>query len=539
MNYGFIIDNRRCIGCHACTVACKSEHDVPIGVNRTWVKYVEKGEFPHTRRLFSVMRCNHCAQAPCVEICPTSALYTRSDGIVDFDSRRCIACKACMQACPYDALFIDPETHTAQKCNYCAHRTEVGLEPSCVVVCPEQAIIAGDLDNPAAEISMLFAREQVTARKPEKGTEPKLFYIEGDKAALTPAAALPSEGYLWSSQAAGVGHFAAAAEGRPQTGAGDWLRDQSGEPQVLAPEQSNAPDMLQKAHQVLEEQARRVYDAPGEGIVWGWEVAAYIWTKAISAGLFLVPFLALTFGLAPVPEPHHWVGILGGLFFLTLTAGLLIKDLDQPKRFAYVLLRPNWSSWLVRGSYALTGYGVLLTALAVTKYSGHTTTLPFLSRACATAATVSAVYTAFLLAQSKGRDFWQSPVLPLHMVVHALLAGAATLSIAGTLLHQSIAWNGFLRTVLLFGTGANLLVIATDLLMPHATEDGRRTVTLITKEKFRSLFWLGVLLAGNVIPILVIAFAATDLMWPGVLILFGIFCTEHIWIKAPQMIPLS
>ena len=82
MKYGFIIDNRKCIGCHACTTACKSEHDVAIGVNRTYVKQVEKGEFPNTRRIFSVMRCNHCTDAPCVEICPVQALYTREDGIV-------------------------------------------------------------------------------------------------------------------------------------------------------------------------------------------------------------------------------------------------------------------------------------------------------------------------------------------------------------------------------------------------------------------------------------------------------------------------
>ena len=94
MKYGFVIDNRKCIGCHACTVACKSEHDVPIGVNRTWVKQVEKGTFPDSRRLFSVMRCNHCTDAPCVEICPVEALYIRDDGIVDFDNDRCIGCKA-------------------------------------------------------------------------------------------------------------------------------------------------------------------------------------------------------------------------------------------------------------------------------------------------------------------------------------------------------------------------------------------------------------------------------------------------------------
>ena len=115
MNYGFVIDNRLCIGCHACTVACKSEHEIPIGVNRTHVKYVEKGVFPNSTREFSVHRCNHCADAPCVEICPTTALYTRSDGIVDFDNERCIGCKSCMQACPYDALYIDPNTQTDRK----------------------------------------------------------------------------------------------------------------------------------------------------------------------------------------------------------------------------------------------------------------------------------------------------------------------------------------------------------------------------------------------------------------------------------------
>ncbi|HHK42069.1 MAG TPA: 4Fe-4S dicluster domain-containing protein, partial [Planctomycetaceae bacterium] len=141
---GFLIDNRKCIGCHACTIACKSEHQVPLGVDRTWVKYVEKGAFPHSRRLFTVMRCNHCDRAPCVTICPVASLYRRSDGVVDFHPDRCIGCKACLQACPYDALHIHPETHTAAKCNFCTHRLEQGLEPSCVVVCPEQAIVCGD-----------------------------------------------------------------------------------------------------------------------------------------------------------------------------------------------------------------------------------------------------------------------------------------------------------------------------------------------------------------------------------------------------------
>ena len=100
---------------------------VPLGVNRTWVKYVEKGTFPDTRRVFQVTRCNHCEKAPCVTICPVTAMYHRKDGIVDFSSERCIGCKACMQACPYDAIYIDPDQGTAAKCHFCAHRTEIGL----------------------------------------------------------------------------------------------------------------------------------------------------------------------------------------------------------------------------------------------------------------------------------------------------------------------------------------------------------------------------------------------------------------------------
>src|ERR1700722_13919029 len=157
MRYGFVIDQDRCMGCHAGTVACKEEHQVPIGVFRTWVKHIEKGEFPHTSRHFGVMRCNHCDDSPCTEICPTSALYRRTDGIIDFDNRRCIGCKACLQACPYDALSIDPNNNTAAKCNFCAHRVEMSLEPACVIVCPTQAILAGDLDNPGSKVSRPIA----------------------------------------------------------------------------------------------------------------------------------------------------------------------------------------------------------------------------------------------------------------------------------------------------------------------------------------------------------------------------------------------
>src|SRR2546422_443442 len=257
MRYGFVIDHRKCIGCHACTVACKEENQVPLGAFRTWVKYVEKGTWPHTRRYFSVLRCNHCDDAPCVTICPTVALYRRADGIVDFDGARCIGCKSCMQGCPYDALYIDPDTNTAAKCHYCAHRLEVGLEPACVIVCPERAIIDGDLDDPRAEIARLVAREQVEVRKPEQGTRPKVYYVGADSSALSPTLQRAAPTYLWGQ--------------RPQAEA-DLVS------MVAA---------LQPSGHGEEALARPVYDAPHAPRPWGWKVSAYLWTKSIAAGAAL------------------------------------------------------------------------------------------------------------------------------------------------------------------------------------------------------------------------------------------------------------
>jgi Fe-S-cluster-containing dehydrogenase component/formate-dependent nitrite reductase membrane component NrfD len=547
MNFGFIIDNRKCIGCHACTVACKAEHDVPLGVNRTWVKYVEKGEFPNTRRLFSVMRCNHCDDAPCIEICPVTALFRRDDGIVDFDKRRCIGCKSCMQACPYDALYIDPESYTAAKCNYCAHRVDIGLEPACVNVCPEHAIISGDIDNPLSEIAQLLGREHVTARKAEKGTRPKLFYIDGDEASLKPMMTEPSQEYMWSSQSAGVGHFAKYAEARlsqadPAKLAQELGATEIGEEagQVLIPRGGDEKKMLQKAREVIKENARRVYDAPDKGVLWGWEVSAYVWTKAIAAGAFLVPFLALATNFAELTRQQEWSSLGLSLVFLILTTVLLVKDLDQARRFAYVLLRPQWRSWLVRGGYALAIYGALLTFLAVSLIFEWQRLKPLASWVSAIFAVVTAVYTAFLFAQAKGRDFWQSPALPLHMLVHAFMAGAAVFGLLALAIDAGERWNDYLRLVFFASIALNLIVLASELITPHPTADAKATAQMIISGRFRMSFWIGTVMLGNVLP-LTLAWLGGSLFLglAGAFVLIGIYITEHLWVRAPQLIPLS
>jgi len=294
VNFGFAIDNRKCIGCHACTVACKSEHDVPVGVNRTHVKYIETGTYPDSTREFSVHRCNHCEDSPCTTICPTTALFTRSDGIVDFDDDRCIGCKSCMQACPYDALYINPNTGTAAKCNYCAHRIENSYEPACVIVCPVEAIVSGDLDDPNSNLSQLIAENETKVRKPEAGTIPNVFYLDTSDAMLDPlATSKPAQG-MWNEQAAGVGHYAKYAQER--MGAADEhsmivqlaldLKAKEANPR----DQAIIRDVAAKLADTSPE-AKRAYDAPSKGVLWGWEVSAYIWTKGIAAGTYMVAML--------------------------------------------------------------------------------------------------------------------------------------------------------------------------------------------------------------------------------------------------------
>lgn len=557
MNYGFVIDNTRCIGCHACTVACKAEHEIPIGVNRTWVKYIEKGEFPDTRRLFSVMRCNHCEDSPCTEICPTSALFTREDGIVDFNNDRCIGCKACMQACPYDALYIDPETHTAAKCNYCAHRVDVGLQPSCVNVCPTQAIISGDLDNKDSNIAKTVARNQVSVRKPEKATKPKLFYIEGDQASLHPSHTEMQSTYLWSDQVKGVGHF----QGKENEMGGVISKGLDGVDKKQTPQGVNSNSSNSSS-----QTSRRVYDAPSKGLLWGWEVAGYIYTKAIASGIFP---LALILNLTGITQFSltlmNWLAVVS-LLFLGLTGILLVKDLDQPTRFLYVLFRPHFKSWLVRGAYIISGYASLLILWVLSPILNLSSSFKDgIEILLLIFAVLTSVYTAFLFSQAKGRDFWQNPLLVFSMLTHTFI-GSSGIFLLIALLNQhllggtldnpitnSIDYQQFL-VLLQSGVVVHLLFILVECLTPHPTKDAKTTMETIIHGRFKFEFFLGSLLLGVGVPLFLalvyyISFGSEsdlgsmpiDLLMFGVAIssLVGMWYSIKIWVFAPQTIQLS
>ncbi|CAN5757218.1 polysulfide reductase NrfD [soil metagenome] len=507
-----VIDQTKCIGCHACTTACKSEHEVPVGVTRTYVKAVDVGEFPQVRRNFQVTRCNQCADAPCVTACPTSAMFSRDDGIVDFDKQACIGCKACIAACPYDAIFINPDDHSAEKCNFCAHRIDMGLEPACVVVCPVEAILVGDITDPTSKVAAEIGRNATAVRRPEKDTRPKLFYKGASQSTLDPLAAQRPDVdiFAWAQQHPDTDphHINSGVPVDPVA-----LRDGD-----TAPTTSSAAALLS-------------YDI-GHDVPWDWRVGLYTWTKSIAAGVYLVAAALLATGhLDDGGVLWRWAVPLIALGFLALTGGLLIWDLEHPTRFYYIFTRPQWRSWLVRGGVIIAAFGGVLTLHLLASMANAPTAQTALTALGVPAAIMTAVYTAFLFAQAKARDLWQNPLLPPHFAVQAVLAGAATLLPIVAWLQPEAA--GAAATVLAGAATVHLLMVAGETTLAHPTAHARMAAHTLVAGRYARLFWSGVGLtaAGLLAP------------WVGVvtapLALAGLLAHEHAYVQAGQSVPLA
>lgn len=203
--YGMGIEIDKCIGCDQCVEACKEENGVPRTplYFRTWIeRYVIKKDTEvvvesisvHERKLgglapdyrdvlrsfFVPKLCNQCANPPCVQVCPVGATFSTVDGVVLVDAERCIGCRYCIQACPYGARYLHPETRTADKCTFCYHRVVRGLLPACVEVCPTKARIFGDLKSRASRLVRFFRMNKIHVLKPGLNTEPKVYYAQLD-----------------------------------------------------------------------------------------------------------------------------------------------------------------------------------------------------------------------------------------------------------------------------------------------------------------------------------------------------------------------
>jgi molybdopterin-containing oxidoreductase family iron-sulfur binding subunit len=201
MKYGMVIDLRRCVGCNACTIACKQQYGTPPGIFYSHVNITEAGTYPNARITPLPVLCNHCDEAPCVDVCPTGATQKLANGIVTIDANICIGCRYCMVACPCNVRqFIGSEPQgyypdkgglvayekvmypahqvgTVEKCSFCATRVAAGELPACVLTCPSQARFFGDLDDPNSEVSQLIVKNNAKPLNEDAGTKPNVYYI--------------------------------------------------------------------------------------------------------------------------------------------------------------------------------------------------------------------------------------------------------------------------------------------------------------------------------------------------------------------------
>lgn len=210
--WAMVIDLRKCAGCSACTIACKAENVLPPGVVYRPVIEEEIGEYPNVRRRFIPRPCMQCENPPCTPVCPVKATYKRPDGIVEIDYKKCIGCRYCITACPYNArtsdfgLFYTEKTPAVQeyekrpcfeygkewprkngkspignarKCQFCLHRLQAGMLPACVTTCIGGATFFGDANDPESLVSELIMSPNVLRLKEELGTKPRVYYLWG------------------------------------------------------------------------------------------------------------------------------------------------------------------------------------------------------------------------------------------------------------------------------------------------------------------------------------------------------------------------
>ena len=394
--YGMVVDLNRCVGCQTCAIACKHANDTPPGMQWRRVLDVERGTYPDVERLFLVTGCQHCAEPPCVPVCPTGATRQRADGLVTMDYDTCIGCGYCAVACPYQARTIahdtgwyygEPtaqETHVAHgerdgvanKCTFCVERVDeaalagkvpgIDLEytPACAASCIAQALHFGDFADPESNVSRL-ARDNANFQMHEElGTDPQIRYLY-DVPNATPGR---------EAEAADTGD---AAMGDPENAL-------VGERQTF----------------------------------WDARAAMNFTLGGLSGGMMAVAGLASAFG---------WLGA-GALIDVYLVAAVLMGlglffvflEIGRKLRFLYVLLRPQ-SSWMTRETYAVA---VIYPALALDVLWPH----PALHAIVAFGGAAFLYCQARILFAGKGIPAWRAPLMPWLIGVSGLLEGAGLLA---------------------------------------------------------------------------------------------------------------
>jgi hypothetical protein len=287
-------------------------------------------------------------------------------------------------------VLIESNIHTSQHVSSSVRPKRLSLEISTMKILQSQDIVT-------------------TVRKPESGAIPNVFYVETSEEMLDPKATERSGEYLWTDQAAGVGHFAKYADQR--LGAADTnsmivqLALEKKARAAAGRDRAIIRDVMER----LDEQAgkpKRSYDQPVKGILWDWDVAGYLVTKSTAAGLYILMMLAMITGEINFGN-EILIALVASIGLLGLTGLLLINDLDKPMRFVYVLLRPNFDSWLVKGAYILGVFANIMVAhLGIFFLDLPEIWHMWLAILGIPLAWLTGNYTGWLFKQAKGREKW-------------------------------------------------------------------------------------------------------------------------------------
>jgi phenylacetyl-CoA:acceptor oxidoreductase subunit 1 len=426
--WGMVVDINRCVGCQTCTIACKHANDTPPGVQWRRVLDVENGTFPNVQREFLVVGCQHCANPPCVPVCPSGATRQRTDGLVTMNYDTCIGCGYCAVACPYQARTIvhdqswyfgvetpqeravahDDRLGVAQKCTFCIERVDEGVTlgrmpgadldytPACAASCVAEAIRFGDFNDPQSNVSRLVAEHPSFQMHAELGTDPQVRYL----------------------------YEIPAAPGR--------------EP---APEDTGDEVMSDPANPLVGQRQT----------LWDSRAAMNFTLGGMGSGLAALAATAHFFSGLSEPALLGLFAAAGtlmaiGLFFVFLEIG-------RKRRFLNVLLRPQ-SSWMTRETYFVAVFFPAVVADWIQPQ-------PWLHGLIGVVALGFLICQARILYAGKGIPAWRAPLVPWLLTATGLLEGIGLFALAHALFPVSISFApGFVTTGALLALVTGTLWIA-------------------------------------------------------------------------------
>jgi formate-dependent nitrite reductase membrane component NrfD len=346
----------------------------------------------------------------------------------------------------------------------------------------------------------------VTVRRPDKGTKPKIFYIGAEESAIQPEVA--ARPFMYKEGQVVMRPLGAVAEDAKQPGA-----------------------------------PRVDYDVP-HAQAWGLDMALYLLTKGIATGAMLLAAILWMAGergaVVQIAAP------IVSLIFSVITAIVLIVDLERPERFYYILIRPNWRSWMAWGAYFLTAHGAISTLWLGAALIGQPALITWLAVPALIVALAATSYTGFLFAQGLARDLWQGPYAAIDLIAQAIVEAAALLLLVAPFVADAGQATRML-TIALFGALAIHLVflVFENLLTASPTRHHELAVRAIRRGPYARMFWGVALGLGGIVPLALLAFGlagpvpAPVLVTASLLSLAGAFAWEYVWVDAGQCVPIS